>query len=76
MRIQTSGPAAILGSVLELLTPPYTATAPRGPRSKFPATVAEIRKDLLPTLVAILIVLLALSIPVLLVLWRLHRAYG
>ena len=31
-------------------------------------------KDLLPGLVALLIVLLALAVPVLLILWRLHRA--
>jgi len=76
MRIQTSGLTAILEGVLELLTPPYAATASRGAESKFPATLAELRKDLLPALVAVLIVLVALSVPVLCILWRLQRAYG
>ena len=32
--------------------------------------------ELVPRLVAILIVLIALSVPVLLILWRLHRAFS
>jgi hypothetical protein len=35
----------------------------------------EIAAELLPGVIAILVVLMALSIPVLLILWRLHRAY-
>jgi hypothetical protein len=64
--------------VLQILAPPYTATAPHGARSTLPARVSplELAKELLPGLVAILVVVMALSIPVLLILWRLHRPYS
>jgi hypothetical protein len=39
-------------------------------------TLASAAKQLLPSLIAILIVLTALGLPVLLIVWRLHRAYN
>jgi hypothetical protein len=36
----------------------------------------QITAELLPGVIAILVVLMALSIPVLLILWRLHRPYS
>jgi hypothetical protein len=62
--------------VLEIRTPPYAVTARKETADGFPAGAAEIAKELLPSLIAILIVLAALSLPVLLILWRLHQSYS
>ena len=60
MLIYRQGIAVSLVIVMEILAPPRLTRA---------------TKDLLPGLIAILMVLTALSVPVLLILWRLHRAY-
>jgi hypothetical protein len=73
MRILMRGASANLAGVLELLTP--RSGAPRG-RGPVPTTLAEIRNAVLADLLAILIVLTALSVPVLVILWRLHRPYS
>ncbi|MBV8404421.1 MAG: hypothetical protein JO203_09525 [Gammaproteobacteria bacterium] len=59
--------------MLEILTPRYAGNLARAARAG-PAMLSAAAKDLLPGLVALLIVLLALAVPVLLILWRLHRA--
>ncbi len=61
--------------VLEILASTWEATAPkRAPHAPAPP-LAHAAQELLPRLIAILIVLSALSLPVLLILWRLHRPY-
>jgi len=40
-----------------------------------PGSLAETAKALLPKLMAFLIVVTALSVPVLLILWRLHQSF-
>ncbi len=66
---------ASLLAVLEILAPTCATTAAKRAPHALPPTVADAAKELLPSLVAILVVLIALSAPVLLILWRLHRAY-
>ncbi len=74
MRIHTTGRTCSLILVLHILTP--YATTPKAAGSMTPATFSDTAKELLPTLVEILAVLIALSLPVLLILWRLRRPYS
>ncbi len=76
MRIYKRARVSSLGFVLEILTPTYAGTAAKGAGKPVPATFAETVRECLPGVIAILIVLIALSIPVLLILWRLHRPYS
>jgi hypothetical protein len=76
MRIYKRARVSSLGFVLEILTPTHAGTAPKGAGRAFSATFAETVREFLPRVLAILTVLIALSIPVLLILWRLHRPYS
>jgi len=62
-----------LGGVLETLTPMHAVRMPKGVSAT--GALSETAKELLPGLVALLIVLAALSTPVLLILWRLHHSF-
>ena len=75
MRMYRRDTSSNLASVLELLTPSGMATPQKG-AAHFQATMMEVAGELLPGIVAILIILLALSLPVLLILWRLHQSYS
>ncbi len=76
MRIYKRARVSSLGFVLEILTPTYAGTAAKRAGRAVPATLAETVREFLPGVLAVLIVLIALSIPVLLILWRLHRPYS
>jgi hypothetical protein len=59
--------------VLEIPTTSYGFARPH--RAGAPPAFGDAAKQLLPSLIAILVVLAALAAPVLLILWRLHVAY-
>jgi hypothetical protein len=59
--------------VLQIPTTTYGLARPH--RAGEPPAPGDAAKQLLPSLFAILAVLTALAIPVLLILWRLHRPY-
>jgi len=63
--------------LLELLTPTHAGRTPKraGSGIASPATLTETVRELLPELTAFLIVLIALSAPVLLILWRLRHSF-
>ncbi len=60
--------------VLEILATKWAVTGPK--QAVSPAPHVQALEQLLPSLIAILIVLSALALPVLLILWRLQRAYN
>jgi hypothetical protein len=60
--------------VLEIPAAKWTLTGPKQAAS--PVARVQALEQLLPSLIAILIVLSALALPVLLILWRLQRAYN
>ena len=74
VRIHSRRGSASLLCMLEMLVSTWAGTGPK--QAALPATLAGAAKQLLPSLIAILIVLTALGLPVLLIVWRLHRAYN
>lgn len=75
MRMYRDDRGVSVDSVVELRTPVCIAGAQKGAASSR-ATMLETAGGALPRIVAILIILLALSVPVLLIVWRLHRSYS
>jgi len=62
--------------VLEILIPTHAGRSSKQPGAglSFPGTL-PVAKELLSELIAFLIVMIAISVPVLLILWRLHHSF-
>jgi len=62
--------------VLEILIPTHAGRSSKQPGAGLPAPATlPIAKERLSQLIAFLVVVIAISVPVLLILWRLHHSF-